>query len=248
MPAIRQIPVFLLAAAVCAKAQTARFEVVSITPNASVAGPSSIRITPGRVSMSNVNVRKVVLNAYGIPDDRQYSLVGPDWLSTDHFDINATFPPETTAEAMREMMRTMLAERFKLSLHQETRQLPMYSLVVAKGGPKIYSVPAGEGKTSGVSGHFVASKITMAKFADLIAREAGLPVADSTGLDGVFDFKLDWSPESGLRIDSVESPAGAEGPSILTALQEQLGLRLERGKGPVEVLVMDRIERTPSAN
>jgi uncharacterized protein (TIGR03435 family) len=144
------------------------------------------------------------------------------------------------------MLQTLLADRFQMALHRETRQLPMYWLVIAKNGPKIHAVEDGEGKTSGGPGNFVATKITMRHFADLIARQAGLPVVDSTGLGGVFSFTLEWSPGADLKMSSAETDT-TKG-SIFTALQEQLGLKLESGKGPVEVLVVDRIERKPTAN
>jgi uncharacterized protein (TIGR03435 family) len=90
----------------------------------------------------------------------------------------------------------------------------------------------------------------MPKLADLIAKQAGVPVADATGLDGVFDFTLEWSPSADLKLASPDGAASADtqGPSIFTALQEQLGLRLESGKGPVEVLAVDRILKSPSEN
>lgn len=199
--------------------------------------------------MSSVNLRKVVLNAYGIPDDREYALIGPDWLGTERFDIDATYSPDTPAPKLIEMLQNMLKERFQLALHRETRQLPMYSLVVAKGGLKIHAVDeSGErGRTVGGPGRLEANKITMQKFADLIARQAGLPVTNATGLQGVFDFTLEWSPSAGMRIDS-GAPSTSEGASIFTAIQEQLGLKLESGKGPVEVLVIDKIEKVPTAN
>jgi len=232
-----------------ASAQNPAFEVASIKANQSGGGTSAIRLTAGRVSMENVSLKKVMLNAYGIPDDREYTIAGPAWLTTEHFDIEATFPADTPVPQVRQMIQALLAERFKLVLHNETRQLPMYALVVAKGGPKIRAVEAGQPRTSGQPGHFEATRIGMGKFADLIAKQAGLPVTDATGLDGVFDFKLDWSPEADLRLASADGAAETSGgASIFTALQEQLGLRLESRKGPVEVMVVDRMEKTPTEN
>lgn len=143
----------------------------------------------------------------------------------------------------------MLADRFQMAVHKETRDLPDYRLVIAKGGAKIKPVEAGQGQTSGGAGRFVASKVTMAHFADLISRQAGLPVVNETGLDGVFTFTLEWSPDASLRVDAADASASSSaGSSIFTAIQEQLGLRLESGKGPVEVIVVDRMEKTPTAN
>lgn len=231
-------------------AQTPAFDAVSIKPNTSAGGPSSMRITAGRAAMQNVTLKKVMLNAYGIPDDREYAADGPDFLTSERFDIDATFPADTPAPKIREMMQTMLAQRFKLVLHKETRQLPMYSLVVAKGGPKIHAGSTGDGRTSGRPGHFEATGITMQKLADLIGRQAGRPVTDATELQGKFDFTLEWDPQADLRVGTADAAGGAssQGASIFTALQEQLGLRLEGGKGPVEVLVVDRMEKTPTEN
>lgn len=251
---MRHIKVLLLFAAVTtAIAQTPSFEAASIKSNTSQGGISAMRITAGRASMENCSLKKIMLNAYGIPDDREYMIDGPDFLTSEHFDIEAKFPADTPAPQIRRMLQTMLAERFRMTLHKETRQLPMYSLVVAKGGPKIHAAEAGDSKTSRRPGHFEATKITMQKLADLIAKQAGRPVTDATGLQGAFDFTLEWSPQADLRVGTADAAlsgntADNQGPSIFTALQEQLGLRLESGKGPVEVLVVDRMEKTPTEN
>jgi uncharacterized protein (TIGR03435 family) len=235
---------------VVARAQTPSFEVASIKPNVSAGGISSIHLTAGRVSMQNVSLKKVMLNAYGIPDDREYMIEGPNWLVTEHFDIDATFNANSPASQVQQMLQGMLAERFKLTLHRETKQLPIYSLTVAKNGPKIHPVEEGQARTSGGNGHFTATKITMQKFADLLARQAGLPVVDATGLKGVFDFTLDWSPAADIRMPTAEPVAAVPDgkASLFTALQEQIGLKLESGKGPVEILVVDHMEKTPTEN
>jgi uncharacterized protein (TIGR03435 family) len=236
--------------ALSAFAQTPAFDAASIKPNTSGGGPSSIHLTAGRVAMQNVSLRKVMLNAYGIPEDREYAIEGPDWLTTEHFDIDATFPADAPAPQVRVMLQSLLADRFNLTLHKEPRQLPMYSLVVARGGVKIHSSTSDASRTSAKPGHFEATGITMQKLADLMARQAGLPVADATGAAGVYDFTLDWSPAADLKLAAGEEGAagGDQGPSFFTAIQEQLGLRLESGKGPVEVLVLDRMEKVPTAN
>jgi uncharacterized protein (TIGR03435 family) len=229
--------------ALALNAQTPSFEVASIKPTRSEGGPSSIRSSAGRISMENVSLKKATLWAYGIPDDREYALVGPDWLTTQRFDIQAKLPVDTSPDQGRAMTQALLTERFKLALHKETMQLPMYALVVAKSGPKIHAVEDGQTRTSGRLGHFEATKIPMQKFADLLARFMHQQVVDETSLGGVFDFTLEWSPDE----MKAESPEVA-GPSIFTALQEQLGLKLEGRKGPVEVLVVDHIEKAPTEN
>jgi uncharacterized protein (TIGR03435 family) len=240
----------LLFLGIALNAQTPAFEVASIKPNRSDRGGSSIRFTKGQVSMENVNLKKLTLWSYGIPDDREYALVGPNWLTTERFDIIAKFPADTDPALVRPMAQALLAERFKLVLHRETRQLPTYSLVVAKGGPKIHPVEPGPASTSGRPGHLDATKISLRKLADLFARMVGVPVTDATGLEGVFSFTLDWMPDETQRLTGPDEPAGPaqSGPSIFAALQEQLGLKLEGKKAPAEVLVVDSIERTPTAN
>jgi uncharacterized protein (TIGR03435 family) len=234
------IMIFATAAAMVGRAQTPSFDAASIKTDWSLGGMSAIRVSRGRVVMENVSMKKVILNAYGIPDDRDYALIGPGWLATERFDVDATFPGNTPPEQLRLMLQSLLAERFKLALHKETRQLPMYAFTVAKGGPKIHPVEEGQPKTSGSAGHMEATRIGMRKLADLLARQEGVPVTDSTGLAGVFDLTLDWSPDNASPSDS--------GASIFSALQEQLGLKLETRKGPVEVVVIDAVEKTPTAN
>jgi uncharacterized protein (TIGR03435 family) len=203
----------------------------------------------GRITMENVPLKKVTLWAYGIPDDREYALVGPDWLTTERFDIQAKFPADTPPQQVRQMTQTLLAERFKLTLHRESRQLPIYALVVGKNGPKIHTVEDGQGRTTGALGRLEATKIPMQKLADLLARLTGQQVLDATGLKGVFDFTLEWSPDETQKMPPPDDGAAVgSGPSIFSALQEQLGLKLEGRKGTVEILVLDHIEKAPTEN
>jgi uncharacterized protein (TIGR03435 family) len=234
------LPFLLLALAL--GAQTAGFEVATIKPNLSGGRVSSIRATTGRITMENVTLTKVTLWSYGIPDDREYALVGPEWLTREHFDFQASFPSDTPLDQVKLMMQSLLAERFKLALHRETRQLPIYALVVAKNGPKIHAVEDGQTRTSGRSGHFEATKITMQHFADLAANFLERDVVNETGLQGVFDFTLEWSP------DEMRPGVESSGISLFTAVQEQLGLKLEARKGLVAVLVVDHIEKIPTEN
>jgi uncharacterized protein (TIGR03435 family) len=227
-------------------AQTLSFDAASIKLNNSGPGPSSMRITAGHVSMQNVSLKKMILNAYGIPDDRRYAVIGPDWLEGESFDLEATFPADTPQAQIRPMLQTFLTSRFRMTAHRETRQLPNYTLVVAKGGAKIKPDEAGQSQTSGGNGSFTATKTTMPHFADLLARVAGLPVVDGTGLAGVYTFKLEWSPAAGLNVTTDATPSS--GPSIFTALEEQLGLHLQSGKGPVEVVAIDSMEKMPTEN
>lgn len=181
--------------------------------------------------------------AYGIAEGRDYLFSGPDWLDSERFDILAKFPEETAQPDVLLMLQHLLAERFHFAFHGETREFNAYALVVAKGGPKLKpsAAPAGSYKFKALGGHALGSSISMGMLADRLSRpdfQLDRRVVDLTGLKGAFDLTLDWSP------------MGVEGddPSIFTALQEQLGLRLEARKVPLEVMVVDRVDRVPTGN
>jgi uncharacterized protein (TIGR03435 family) len=151
----------------------------------------------------------------------------------------------------------LLADRFKLALHRDTKELPIYSLTAGKDGAKVHEVkPGGNSRTGGGRGHLVGQKISMSQFADLLTqiapREIDRPVIDRTGLKGVFDIALDWTPENqrpqGSEAEGRGAIEGAPGPNIFRALQQQLGLRLEPQKGSVEILVIDHAEKVPTEN
>ncbi|HWF66178.1 MAG TPA: TIGR03435 family protein, partial [Acidobacteriaceae bacterium] len=203
--------ILILAVMANASGQTPSFDAASIRPNSSGPGPSSMQVTAGHVSMHNVSLKKMLLNAYGIPDDRQYAAIGPDWLEGEHFDVEATFPADKTPMEMRTMLQTLLATRFKMTAHKEMRQLPNYTLTIAKGGPKIRADEAGQAQTSGGIGNFSATRIPMAHFADLLARVAGFAVIDGTGLPGVYTFTLKWDPAVGLNVGAADGVSS--GPS-----------------------------------
>lgn len=198
---------------------------------------SSMNLRPGRLTCSNVNLKKLIVAAYDIKD---FQLSGPDWLSSEIYDVAATMPPATATDQVMLMLQSLLAERFQLTAHRETREVPMYALVVGKGGLKIKEGEFGQGSTSNSPGHLTAQKIPMTKFADFLANQLGSPVTDRTGSKGFFDFTLEWTPDA--------ASDGTPGASIFDALQEQLGLKLEARKGPAEMLVIDHVEKTPTGN
>ena len=235
-----------LLAACALGAQT--FEAASIKPNRSGSTSSSSHGTKGLIRMENVSLKKGILMAYGIPDDRDYALSGPSWLETERFDIVARFPGETKQEDVRKMLQNLYAERFHLALHPETRQLQTYVLVVAKDGPKIKPVEGGSSQTNGRAGKLEATRTTMDKLANLLTRIMGQPVVNATGLAGAFTFTLEWTPDETQRGGPSDAPPPVAGLSILSALPEQLGLKLEGKKAPTEVLVIDHIDRAPTEN
>ena len=217
-----------------------KFEVASVKPNNSGSGSSHSSSGHGKLTATNNSLRQYIRSAY---DLRDYQISGPDWLATERYDISATADDDVPDDAFMPMMQALLAERFKLEVHRTTKELPMYVLVAAKTGPKLQEVEKGGSHTSARRGHLEAQKISMKHLADTLSGQVDRPVIDGTGLEGVYDLKLEWTPDDGRKPND-----GDTGPSIFTALQEQLGLKLEARKGPVEILVIDHAEKVPTAN
>jgi uncharacterized protein (TIGR03435 family) len=202
-------------------------------------------------------------SAFSLPGARIVG--GPKWIDSERFDIQAKVDGSTAASlqtlsrnqeraVMHAMFQRLLADRFKLATHWETREMPVYALVVAKNGPRLQKAakPDAGADTSASSGQLTANEITMDGLARTLtqelADELGRVVIDRTGIQGKYDIKLRWTP----AIESVSGPAengtaADTGPSLFTAVREQLGLKLESSKGPVEVLVIDHAEE-PSEN
>jgi uncharacterized protein (TIGR03435 family) len=215
------------------------FEVASVKPNPSGSGHSDTDVDGNLLRMTNVTLKACITWAYRMTDAQ---IAGPEWLESERFDIVAK---TESGKPQPEMLQAVLAERFKLAVHRETKELTVYALVVAKNGPKIQKADPGEGDTTSRRGHLTAQRTSMHGLARFLAGpnvRLGRPVVDKTGLDGVFDFNLDWTPEN-----SSQTRADAP-PSIFVALQEQLGLKLEAQKAPVEVLMVDHVEKIPTEN
>jgi uncharacterized protein (TIGR03435 family) len=197
------------------------------------------------LTFNNATLNDCIRFAYGVASNSQID--GPDWIRSKQvlYDIDAKSPSNTTREQLQTMMQGLLADRFKLVIHREHKVLSHYALVAAKGGLKmrpIKDVPLDyQGITNG--GH-IDSILPMPMLANLLSRfETELPIIDQTGLIGMFPIKLEWS--------SKQVGMGAEaglGPSLFTALQEQLGLKLEHQKGPIDVLMVESAEKVPRQN
>jgi uncharacterized protein (TIGR03435 family) len=229
----------------------AQFDVATIKPAPPQAeGRTSTRMSSdtdkGEMNCTNVNLKEVVGRAYKV---QQYQITGPEWIETERFDIVAKFPPHSAGDQFPPMLQALLADRFKLALHRETKDLPMYALVVAKDGPK-FKPSETEGLTinSSRTHWHVAAKASMHRFAEILAEEVGRPVVDQTGLSGLYEMTLDWAPDQSPAPNDAAANDASAGPSIFTALREQLGLRLDSTKGPVEILVIDHADKTPSEN
>lgn len=220
----------------------AEFEVASVKPTATQDGSFTSNFPPGGgFSTRNVTVHNLLRSAYGVQD---YQISGgPGWMDSTGFDIQARAAAgEVPHEQVLKMIQALLADRFHLSLHRETRQLPIYALVVGKTGPKLQAADSSVGGTKTMLGQLIVKKMSMTTLAEILAFDLERPVRDETGLKGDFAFTLEWT--RGLA----ESDAGPSSrPSLFTAVQEQLGLKLESTKGPVEVLVIDHVEK-PSEN
>jgi uncharacterized protein (TIGR03435 family) len=241
--------------------------------------PSASRPNPAVVRYSHTTLKSLLQDAYGVPQDR---ISGPSWLDSELFAITAKAPPGTTKEQSNVMLQNLLTERFKLLLHRESKELPVYALLVEKNGPKTKhslddgidssSRPGSIGKDGfpevphGYAGIniFIApgrARIScmrqpLSEFAKFLGLQLARPVVDQTGLSGNYDINLDFTPGEGQSpkgpmgedLPFRLSPSGQDGPDLFAAPREQLGLRLQATKSPVERLVVDRAEKVPVEN
>ena len=219
-----------------------QFEVATVKPNESGCCTSS-RGTADQMMLTNQKLKNLVVLAYGV---QPYQVTGPDWMDKARFDITAKYPPGTKQEDRWLMLRTLLEERFKLTAHSVTREMSGYSLQVAKTGFRLKPSDPGEASTSGGSQGpvwtFNARKIPMSVLTYELSDSLGEVVVDQTGLKGVYDFQLRWATNEGT------SPGVDAVPWVFTALEETLGLRLQHGKVPAQMIVVDHVERVPTEN
>jgi uncharacterized protein (TIGR03435 family) len=231
---MRAILLALLAAAqIQQPAARVEFEVVSVKPGDPNDPSSSGRFSQGRMEMKNTTLRTLIRNAY---DLNEFQLVGlPKWSDSAKFNIVATLPAGAARDQMPLMTQSMLADRFKLEFHRETRMIQEYALVVAKGGPKLQQATE-EDKAQNMSSQgprlLKARSTTLSNLARMLTGPAGAPVLDRTEISGEYTIDLKFAQLMG------GTPADDELPNIFGAIQ-QVGLKLEPIKGPVEVLVVD---------
>nr|WP_254059710.1 TIGR03435 family protein [Granulicella sp. L46] len=241
---------------------SAVFEVSTVKINHSGSSGSHSEYSNGRFTATNITLENLMqYSAYGVPDAR--ILGGPKWLASERFDIQAEIEP-SVAEQVRKLSRDqrklrmqaafqqLLADRFHLQVHWDTQELPVYALVVAKNGSKLQlpkKPERGSGTSSG-NGLIEGNNLTLPEVAQALTQEAsadlGRVVLDKTRIAGRYDITLKWTPDTDSN-PTTDSSAIDAGPSLFTAIQEQLGLKLEPSKGPVEVLVVDNVEM-PSEN
>jgi uncharacterized protein (TIGR03435 family) len=240
------------------------FEVASAKP--SKAGSPMAGVGVGSSNSRNVTLKSLMAVAYRIQDFQIAG--GPSWVGTDRFDVEAKAEdPRAAQDQVRLMLQSLLEDRFKLRIHREMRESPVYALVVDKSGLKMKQSsdqvspsvdgpsPPGAGPNHGAirigTGSLIGNAATMTLFTRMLSQRLDRLIVDKTGLAGRFDIQLQWTPGVGEAVfDPLGNPlppADSSGPSVFTALQEQLGLKLESTKAPVEVLVIDHVEK-PDAN
>jgi uncharacterized protein (TIGR03435 family) len=252
-----------------ALAATPAFEVASIKPSAP--GPTARTAgspSPGTFAVAGLQLRFLISLAYGVQPNQV--LGGPNWIDSQAYDVVAK-PGGTVSEGQLSLiLQALLGDRFKLKIHRETREVPVYALTVAKGGDKLHHVAEGScaprGRfltpppfepnqkppcgTGGFRRGAIAvgqiSAVSLDEFSKTLSTRLDRFVIDKTGLTGLFDIHVEFAPDEatpGLLPGGGASPTDADGPSIFTAFQEQLGLKLEPTKGPAEFLVIDSAEK-----
>lgn len=222
-----------------------KFEVAAIERNVS---NLPLRHAPelhhGALSATNSSLREILQQAYGLEPQR---VIGPAWMDSQRFDIQAKAPEGVADNQMRPMLRTLLKERFGLVAHKEAREMGLYALVVARGGPKMAVYPASERPLKGIatSGFpMIRGTMTTAQLATALSNLVERPVMDKTGLHEKYNLVLSF-----LRPASqVSTVPDAAPPEIFKAIEEQLGLELVATKGKVDVVVVDRLNKNPTEN
>jgi uncharacterized protein (TIGR03435 family) len=285
----RWIWIVTFAAALCAQNPSGRleFEVASIKPSTPLSGQRvavGLRIDGAQVHCSSLSLREYLQMAYQM---RDYQISGPEWLASERFDISAKLPEGSKREQVREMLQSLLQDRFQLKAHRDHKEFSVYGLVVGKGGLKMkaseegpetssagplnlaasgaregVTIQLGDGATfTAADNRFVGTKLTMANAANLLGRFVDRPVIDMTNLPGRYDFTLEFSPEDfrAMQIRSALAAGVALPPQALKLIEEspgdslfaaveKLGLKLEKRKAQLEILVIDQIEKAPSEN
>jgi uncharacterized protein (TIGR03435 family) len=284
----RKLPLAVLVSiAAAAQNPVARpeFEVASIRPSAP-GNPESlnvgVHIDGAMVRCNSLSLRDYVGLAYGV---KAYQIVGPDWFPSVKFDISAKLPDGASRKQVPEMMQALLADRFKLAFHRDSKEFSVYALVLGKGPLKLKPSPPdaapavgepnvdvtvsgggragavvnlGQGATiSSAMGHLEAKRVPMRQLADSVSNYLDRPVVDMTGLAGIYDVSLQYSLEElrsllrstgASQFRTIPDSAADQFPGSLSDSLQALGLKLEARKAPLEVLVIERAERTPTQN
>jgi len=229
-------------------AEPVKFEVASVKRGAGGGPPGDIPrnmdSSPGHLAMRNVPLRYCLEWAYDLKD---YQISGPDWINFDErYDIVAKTAGPVPEGQVRQMLQSLLTERFQMKTHRESKDFSVYVLVRGKGEPKVKSAEKDVAPSLAANaGTVTFHNQPISRFAFLLTRRLDRPVLDMTGLQGTYDYAVDIS---GLPVQGRDVSAENTGPSIFTAVQNDLGLKLEARKAPIEVLVIDSVNKVPLEN
>lgn len=236
------------AALVSCQAQSPAFDVATVKMGGPVEANGMININTGKilngvVTLANATLSDCLKFAYSLTTDLQ--IAGPEWINDKQvrFEVTGKAAPETPDDRLKLMLRSLLTERFQMAMHTEQREMTHYELVVGKNGPKLKESTVAPGEATGTArlDGIRSNRMQMNRLAALLSRMTRMPVLDKTGLTGFYQFDLRYA-------NAVSPEENPDRPSVFTAVQEQLGLKLESKKGPVEVLVIDHAEKVPLEN
>jgi uncharacterized protein (TIGR03435 family) len=225
--------------------RSAEFEAASLRVSKAGGGRGSMTMDSTRLTYTNVSVRDCIMSAWNV---KAYQIDGPDWVGTDRYDLAAT-SATPVEDALKNMLQALLIERFHMKVHVEKRDLPVYAMVVSKNGAKLKdAAAAGRPAIRMNGGGVIFTSVTIADLIDLMSRvhlaELDRPVVDDTGLTGRYDLTIHLFGTQEEMMSALSK--GDFGSSLFTLIQEQLGLKLEPKKLPLQMVVVDQAERTPS--
>jgi uncharacterized protein (TIGR03435 family) len=223
-------------------AQPLQFEAASIKPNNSNRNGNDSSTTTGALTMRNYTLRMMIVEAYGL---KEYQVTGgPKWADSDRYDITAKAAGPADDSQLYLMLQSMLAERFQLVVHRVSKPYAGYALLAGKKGLLVKAVEdTGKSSSRSHGGPTTFKEMSMEHLASWVARRMNAPVVDATGVPGVFDFTLDWTPESRLPTAPTAGVASDPVPTLFTALRQQLGVEVESRKVPTDTIVIDRAEK-----
>jgi uncharacterized protein (TIGR03435 family) len=226
------------------------FEAATLKPYPSgcVSGPmtrSGIEESKGLIRIENMSLKAVIEMSYGVKD---FQFERPAWVDTACFDIVAKPPASYKHEDLQSLLRNLLADRFKLSVHNDSKEMTAYVLTVAKDGPKFHEATKPRGYFTARPGHIDGARVSMKRFIGALKGMFPRPIIDETGLSAEYEIKLEWTPDQAAAMPAGDEQVPDPGVSISTALRDQLGLRLQTRKAPVEIVIVDHIEKTPTDN
>jgi uncharacterized protein (TIGR03435 family) len=227
-----------------------QFEAASVklhTAASPSTGRSGIQESPGLIRIENLSLKAVIGIAFGV---KEYQIEAPGWLGGVSVDIDAKPPAGYQRALLQPLLRNLLTNRFKLAVHHESKEVPGFALVAPKGGHKLHAATKPRGYLTGRPGLIEGTQVSMTQLVGVLARLLGRPVIDKTGLTEMYELKLEWMPDQPAAAPGADEPreASEPGPSLFSAVNEQLGLRLQTQRVAVDVVVVDHMERVPTEN